>query len=757
MSEKIEKNIFGIGRLRNIHWVVLFLSGLLTIAAWYFSKAQVDEKNYLQFTKESNQVIELITERMKKYEDTLWSGVSAIHSHSGKISNEEWRRFSRHLNLVEKYPGINGIGIILKLDKEEVKRFTKRQQEVYPDFRVYPKHDKDEFWPITNIEPVDVNRKALGLDMAHEKNRLTAAKKARDSGEAHMTGPIQLVQDAERTPGLLLFTPFYSGDSSTLENRRKNFVGHVYAPFIFKKLMEGTLDRKKRHVGISILDEDFVLYNEHDEAEIDFDPNPLFQKKYKVNLYGRVWSISVKSAKSFNNSISQAQPLLILFFGILIDILLFIIFLFLSRSNIRALSLAKKATKKYEDKNLELNEINNQMKEEVEFRKQAEQAAGEASRAKSLFLANMSHEIRTPMNGIISCTNLLIDSCKRDEDLKLLETVSSCGVSLLRLINDILDFSKLEVGKVELEIYPFNLQYAIRNVVNLFSVNASEIGKVVNLQIDDEVPLFVNGDREKIKQLLSNLISNAIKFSKSNVDIHVSKVKLDEQKNMIKFSIKDNGIGISKEGIKKLFKSFSQVDGSTTRKYGGTGLGLTICKGLAEIMNGEINVESVVGEGTEFIFAVELEEVGEIRVGGNNTVGKLNFTSAKEIIPQKVSDLRVLIVEDNLVNQMVLKKFLKKLGLECDVVGNGQLALDYLEKNQVDLIFMDKHMPVLDGVEATKEIVKKYGDKRPVIVALTASAMKEDRDICLESGMDHFLTKPIELEKLVEVIEACLR
>ncbi len=756
MNQEIEKNTYGVRKLRNIHWVVLFLSSLLTIFAWYFTKVQVDEKNYLQFTKESNHVVELLSERMKKYEDILWSGVSAIQSHGGEVSNKEWADFSKHLNLIEKYPGINGIGIILSLDKSGTKDLIKRQKRTYPEYRIYPTHNKDEFWPITNIEPVSTNRKALGLDMAHEHNRLSAARGTRDSGKAGITGPILLVQDSEQTPGFLLFVPYYSGDHSSLENRRKNFIGHVYAPFIMKELMKGTLERSKRNVGVSILDGETVLYSEHDEAEIDFDPSPLFQKKYKIDLYGREWSIDVKSAKSFNKSISQAQPLLILFFGVLINVLLLLIFVFLSRSNKRAIALAQKAARKYEEKNLELVEINEKMKEEVEIRKEAEKSADEASRAKSLFLANMSHEIRTPMNGIISCSNLLIDNCKNEEDLKLLETISSCGVSLLRLINDILDFSKLEVGKVELEVYPFNLQYAIRNVVNLFSVNAIEVGKNVNLKIEDDVPLFVNGDREKIKQLLSNLISNAIKFSKSNVYIHVSRVNTDNSRSMIKFSIKDDGIGIPEEGIKKLFRSFSQVDGSTTRKYGGTGLGLTICKGLAEIMNGEIIVDSIVGKGSDFIFVVELKEVEEIKVVAKDAGGKLDFDSAREIIPKKVTDLKILIVEDNLVNQMVLKKFLTKLGLKCDVVGNGQLCLDFLESHQVDLIFMDKHMPILDGVEATKEIVRKYGDKKPVIVALTASAMKEDRDLCLKVGMDYFLTKPIELDKLVGVIENCI-
>ena len=751
MTKDLDKTFFGAGKLHNIQWLVLFLSGLLTIVAWYFSKSQVDDKNYRQFTKESNQVVELLTERIQKYEDILWSGVSAIQSHGGEVTDNEWRSFSRHLKLIEKYPGINGIGIILKLDKSDIADLVKTKRKIYSGFNVYPSHDKNEFWPITNIEPIESNRKALGLDMAYEKNRLSAAKSARDSGIAHMSGPILLVQESEKTPGFLLFVPYYLGDSSSLESRRKNFVGHVYAPFVVKKLMEGALQRDKRNVGVNIMDGDTVLLSEKKDS--DHDPKSKYQKKYSLDLHGRNWDIVVESGKRFNSTIRNSQPVLILLFGILTDLLLFVIFVFLSRLNTRAYELASEATVGYEQKNNELLEINRRMKAEVETRKKAEVLAGEATRAKGLFLANMSHEIRTPMNGIISCTNLLLDSCNNEEDRELLETVSSCGVSLLTLINDILDFSKLEFGKVELELYPFNLQYAVRNVVNLFSVNAVEVGKVVTLKIDDDVPLFVSGDKEKIKQLLSNLISNAIKFTETNVEIHVSLDHSNMNSHMVKFSIRDNGIGIPEDGVEKLFKSFSQVDGSTTRKYGGTGLGLTICKGIVETMNGEISVNSVVGEGSVFTFTLELRPVDELEVSPQKENGTVDFDDVGTLLPEEASKLRTLIVEDNLINQMVLKKFLRKLGISCHIAENGQVALDYLEANEVDLIFMDKHMPVLDGIEATKEIVRRFGDKKPVIIALTASAMKEDRELCLSVGMDHFLTKPIELDKLVKAIK----
>lgn len=748
-------NIQRSGRIGLLHWSVVVLSVILTVLAWLYSKEHVDERNHAQFIKESDRVVELITERMHRYEDALWGGVSTIQANGGKINDLEWLTFSKHLNIEKKYPGINGIGIIYRVKKEELPSYLRNKRKFVSDYNIHPEHNESEYWPITNIEPLENNRKALGLDMAHEKNRYSAARKAMLSGKSQVTAPIQLVQDSEKTPGFLFFVPFYKVKSSTEDERERNIIGLVYAPFIVKKLISGTLDRDKRHVGITIKDGEEVLYDENNTKYSNYDSDALYSTSFSLDLYGRTWNATIRSLKSFNTLTSSREPYFILAAGIVIDILLFSIFYFLARSNRRAFEIAKQATSQFEKQNEELIETNKRITSEIEYRKKAEADAESASKSKSLFLANMSHEIRTPMNGIISCTNLLLDSCKNEENQKLLDTISSCGISLLRLINDILDFSKIEVGKVELEKYTFNFQYSIRNVVNLFSVNGVEIGKSVVLDIDDDIPTFVEGDREKIKQVLGNLISNAIKFSNSKVDIAIRLSSTHGRRRKITFEVIDDGPGISKEGLERLFDSFTQVDNSTTRQYGGTGLGLTICKSLVEIMNGEISVESVVGEGSKFTFSVELTEVDESVFIKEHSGHSLEKKKQLDTI-NNISRTKILIVEDNLINQMVLKKFLLKLGIKAEVAGDGQQALDYLEENTVDLIFMDKHMPVLDGIEATRIICKKYGDKKPIIVALTASAMAEDRELCLGAGMDYFLTKPIELDKLIDVIEKAI-
>ncbi len=337
------------GRLHWVHWFIVGASFLLTLGAWYLVKSQEDEKRTLRFEKEAEQVVGLVSERMQKYEDALWAGVAAIRSQSHGIDYREWKLYSESLKIDVKYPGINGIGVIYHVPPADISAFLARERIARPDFNVHPAHDRGEFWPITYIEPVRANAAAVGLDMAHEANRHTAAKKARDTGKAQITGPIVLVQDAERTPGFLFYAPFYRGGTRhTVDERRENFVGLVYAPFIFKKLMEGVLAKENRRVGIRISDGADVLYDENIAEVAGFDPRPLFRKTIQVHEYGRVWDFQISSKLSFRHDETSRQPWLILAGGIVIDSLLLGLFVVLARSNRRALSFADRMSNQYQ-------------------------------------------------------------------------------------------------------------------------------------------------------------------------------------------------------------------------------------------------------------------------------------------------------------------------------------------------------------------------------------------------------------------------
>lgn len=338
-------------KLRWPHWAVVAASLILTIGAWYISSHQIDEKNVYQFERTATQAVELVLERMQKYEDGLWGGVAAIQAEGGDITHANWRTFADSLRIDLKYPGINGIGVIHFVPPDRLDTYLREQRKFRPDYKIHPPHQKAEYWPISYIEPVAVNAKAVGLDMAHETNRHTAGMKARDTGTAQITGPITLVQDSGKTPGFLFYAPFYQGGpKQDVDARRASFTGMVYAPFVFHKLMEGTLDQENRLVSLSVRDGDVDLFNEFSEPGAGIDPNPMFTKAVSINLYGRTWDFKIASNNAFRQATDNSQPLLILFGGILIDTMLFAIFVMLTRANQRAVAFADAASRSATEK-----------------------------------------------------------------------------------------------------------------------------------------------------------------------------------------------------------------------------------------------------------------------------------------------------------------------------------------------------------------------------------------------------------------------
>ncbi len=341
---KTSKNI--VSSLYLIHWVVIFLSLGLTIFAWWYSKEQVAAKIQLQFDKQASQLVHLVIERIEKYEDALWGGVAKIHSDNNKVTYANWKSYVDSLNILTKYPGINGMGVIYNISKEESAKFLKEQRQSRQDFKIHPQHNHHRLLPITYIIPVKGNEQAVGLDMAFERNRFTAALKAEQTGKAQLTGPIVLVQDRERTPGFLLFAPFYSKQNLiTAKERQKYFLGMVYAPFIMKKLMGGTLDQRNRDIAIKISDNKAVLFNELQPSDPHYDKDAQYKKQVNIQIYGRTWTFHLWSTSSFIRATSSNQPDAILFGGIIIDSLLLILFIQVSGARRSAVKYAKSLNK----------------------------------------------------------------------------------------------------------------------------------------------------------------------------------------------------------------------------------------------------------------------------------------------------------------------------------------------------------------------------------------------------------------------------
>jgi len=562
--EKLEQG----GKLHGMHWLVIVASLVLTFGAWYISSTQVDGKNKEKFDREVGQVLELIQERMNLYENALSGGVAYIDVNGGHVTYSQWLKYAASLHIEKKYPGINGIGVIFNIQPADLPAFLEEQRRDRPNFGLHPGHNEAEYWPITYIEPVEQNMRAVGLDMAFETNRYTAVKNARDTGFPQVTGPITLVQDAQKTPGFLLYTPFYKTleTPETLEGRRKNIVGVTYAPFIMKQLMQGMLASQKRQVSITITDGSDELFDDSTDGK---DPKPLFKSVNNLDIYGRTWTLDFQSSLNFRNATANYQPYWILAGGLMIDVLLVGLFVLLTRANRNALMYADQMTKALEDKTARLEKSN----EDLEHLS---------------YVA--SHDLRAPLNAIKQVASWIEEDCADilpEASRSHLELLKRRSERMTRLLQDLRSYSKVN-------------QYTDhRETLNLADTTA-EISFLIGKEkkVKCYAPdITIEIQRIPFEIVLRNLIANAIKHhDKKTGELHIEYTAKDG--NHI-FRIEDDGPGIPDDMHKKVMEMYQTLKPRDQKE--GSGMGLAIIKKIIDHYNGSVVLEIGRTRGTCFI------------------------------------------------------------------------------------------------------------------------------------------------------------
>ncbi len=598
---------------------------------------------------------------------------------------------------------------------------ARARQEGFPEFQfteeksegvIGPADERETYFPVYFLESLQKNAPALGFDVGSEKRRREALERARDTGLPTATAPIRLAQERESQQGFVVFEPVYSREVRTTEERREALMGFATAVFRIGDLIELTLRPiREKAVALSVFDEsDGQLLYRQPVAREPGAPH----WTTSLDVAGRHWTLHFEPTPAFRGQQANSLPWIVLGCGLTITTLL-TAYLWNSASQTA------------------------RMRREVAVRQEAEAAAEAANQAKSEFLANMSHEIRTPMNAILGYSQIL----SRDDALPpfhrdAVATIIHSGDHLLHLIDEILDLSKIDAGRMDLTLTDFDLAALVREMEAMFQHPCEE--KQLGLRIDfpGGPAVLLHGDEGKLRQVLINLMGNAVKFTRAGrLSLAVARGKANDWV----FQVEDTGIGIEPAMMEKIFEPFQQ--GAV--REGGTGLGLAIARRQIGLMDGTLAVKSIPGEGSCFTVRVPLPDA----------VPRLETARPARRVKHLADGVRVraLVVDDIAENRSVLSAMLGQIGCEVVLAESGRQAMEVIRISQPQMVFMDIRLPGLDGMEVTRRIIEEFNAGGLKIIATSASALAQDREQCLKVGCDDFVAKPFRAERIYQCLK----